>query len=464
MGKLNDIRGLATTAASRPALDLYETALLQMQSYVGDPVATINSAIAEDPDFVMAHCLCAYAGCTMADGYFSGHISASVSAAEALADKANDREKRHIAASRAWLDGNFKQASEILETVLVDYPRDALALIVSHLFDFYLGDTQNLRDRVARVLPSYDENTPGYGFALGMHAFGLEECNEYSRAEQTGRRAVEICPGDVWAIHAVAHVLEMQGRQDDGIIWYQDREQDWAPDNGFAVHNWWHLALYYLDLQRIDRVLEIYDTSISECVVALEMLDASALLWRLHLMNENVGSRWEILADKWETAISWGGYYCFNDVHAMMAFVATERNGAADELTCKLEYGAGRDNWSGMMIREVGLPVSRAIRDFGAGHYSNAVRTLAKVRYTANKFGGSHAQRDIIVQTLIESARLSGQYSFARALLAERASNKAASPGTWKQTARVLKALQCHEESRRAANKAASLLQASSFA
>jgi hypothetical protein len=43
--------------------------------------------------------------------------------------------------------------------------------------------------------------------------------------------------------------MEMQGRAQDGIGWMIAREPYWSgDDNFFKVHNWWHRALYHLDL------------------------------------------------------------------------------------------------------------------------------------------------------------------------------------------------------------------------
>ena len=81
-----------------------------------------------------------------------------------------------------------------------------------------------------------------------MYAFGLEETGDYARAEEVGRRAVELNARDAWASHAVAHVMEMQARLDEGISWLETTSRSWARDNGFAYHNHWHLALYHLDL------------------------------------------------------------------------------------------------------------------------------------------------------------------------------------------------------------------------
>ena len=57
---------------------------------------------------------------------------------------------------------------------------------------------------------------------------------------------------------------------------------------------------------------------------------------------------------------------------------------------------------------------------FAAGEDARAVERILPVRYEAIRIGGSHAQRDIVNQTLIAAAQRSGQRSLARALLAER--------------------------------------------
>lgn len=458
MAQLFDNRGLPITCSSQKALDLYEQALTQLHSYKGDPVETVDLAIQEDSEFVMAHCLRAHCGSAMADGKFSDHLRESLAGAEAVVTYGDEREYRHVAAIRAWLDGNFRQSVDLLESILVDHPRDILALQIAHLSDFYLGDAANLRDRIARVLPQYDESTPGYGYLFGMYAFGLEECNEYAKAEQTGFKALEISAGDVWALHAVAHVMEMQGRQSEGIELYESRESDWAPDNGFAVHNWWHLALYYLDFQNYDRVLNIYDSAIANGSVALEMLDASALLWRLHLMGVDVGDRWTRLADTWEKAIPNTGFYPFNDCHAIMAFIGGGRDSSIREVMQLLSNYAAGDNMSAWMVREVGLPLAKGLVAFHHGKFADAANLLAGIRYTANRFGGSHAQRDLISQTLIESAIRAKQLNYARALLSERAGRKDNCALTWQNTARVLEGLRLREESERAHQRANALL------
>ena len=422
---LSDSRGVPVSTGSSAALDHFETSLALLNGYYVDPLAEIETALEAEPDFIIGHCLRGGMHAVAAERAAEPGLRESVEAAEALARRANARERGHIAALRAWLDGDFRAAVDAWGAVAVDYPRDLMALQLAHLGDFYLGRSSMLRDRIGRALPHWDESVPGFGYVLGMRAFGLEEMNEFDRAEDIGRYAVELNPRDPWAIHAVAHVLEMTGRLGDGVGWMTERTDDWARDNMFAFHNWWHLSLYHLDRGETARVLDIYDTGVRPRAsdVALEMLDASALLWRLHLDGIDVGNRWAALADAWEGTIE-DGYYAFNDVHAMMAFVGADRQAAARTLLATLEKRLDAGGTNAMMTADVGLPLARAIRAFGEGDYAAAVDLILPLVEIAHRFGGSNAQRDVVHRTLVEAAIRAGRGNLARALVAERLSQK----------------------------------------
>jgi len=435
---MHDNRGNPETAASRRTVERFDSALELLHGYYGNPLGAIDQALAEDPDFVLGHCFRATLMMLSGEGAALPLLRESVEAGERLTGSCNDRERCHIAAARAWLDGDFERSVRLYGSILSDYPRDGLALQVAHVGDFFLGQSGMLRDRVAAALPSWDASVPGYGFVLGMHAFGLEEMGEYARAEDTGRRALALNPRDPWATHAVAHVLEMQGRQPEGIRWLEDSAGDWAPDNGFAYHNWWHLALQYLDLGDHPRVLGLYDESVrpSESNVVLQMIDASALLWRLYLRGVPVGERWRPLAQTWATRID-EGHYAFNDVHAMMAFVAGGCQPEAERLLANLERRKEGGGTDAMMTREVGIPLCRALRAYGCGDFATCVRLLLPLRYIAKRSGGSHAQRDVIHLTLVEAALRAGMAPLTEALADERVNLKPSSPVNWTFLARA---------------------------
>jgi tetratricopeptide (TPR) repeat protein len=402
------------SSATPQATAAYEKALSQFQSYVGDPVATLDAALAEAPDFVSGHLFKALALFTTSEKQFLPAVETSLGEATRRATRANERERALMAAIRRLLDGQWDAASRQLDRVLAAHPRDAMTLQAAHLIDFFRGDALNLRNRISRVLPHWNESVPGYSYVLGMHAFGLEEMNQYAEAEATGRRALALEPRDAWAVHAVTHVMEMQGRIDDGIRWLESRKGDWAPENGFAFHNWWHLALFNMDSARFDRVLALYDKAIhpEPAQLVLSLLDATALLWRLHLEGVALGRRFEALADEWQVRQERDhSFYAFNDFHAMLAFAASGREDAMNRQLAWLAAAATQQGSNGAMTREVGLPLARGIAAFARAQYAAALDHLEPVRDIAQRFGGSHAQRDLITLTVIEAALRAKQRS-----------------------------------------------------
>jgi tetratricopeptide (TPR) repeat protein len=422
-----DSLGNRTTVAGDDALAPYEQAIRELQCYRNDPVATVQSALDVDPSLVMGHVLHGYLHLLGTEPSGFPVAAADLERAEAL--PGNARESAHRRALAHLVRNEWRAAGRVLEDISIEYPRDALALQVGHLVDFCTGDSRMLRDRIARVLPQWSRDLPGYHAVLGMHAFGLEETGLYARAETAGRRAVDLEPRDAWAWHAVAHVLEMQTRRADGIAWLRQDSDAWSKDNFFAVHNWWHLAICHLDLEELDEVLALFDGPIygqrSELVV--DLIDASALLWRLHLKGVPLGDRWQAVADAWEPHAA-AGNYAFNDAHAMMAFVGAGRTRAVQRVLESQARALEEPGDNADFTREVGAPVTRAILAFGEGDYGETVRLLRPVRNQAQRFGGSHAQRDLLDLTLIEAALRTGRRALAQAFSAERIDLKPTSP------------------------------------
>lgn len=147
-----DAQGNRLTGATGAALGHFDRALAELRCYRGDPLAQAAAATAEAPTFTMAHCLQAHLE-------LLGTEAAALPAARAALDAAiacrhDDRERGHIAALRLLLDGELAAGRDRLDDVLIRHPRDATALQAAHLWDFFLGDTRSLRDRVARALPA----------------------------------------------------------------------------------------------------------------------------------------------------------------------------------------------------------------------------------------------------------------------------------------------------------------------
>jgi hypothetical protein len=431
--------GYDLSGANGQGLDALEQGLHELRCYIGDPVASVERALAASPELVMGHVLKAYLHLLGTEP--AGLPVARAAHEAALALPANDRERRHLQAIGFLTDRRWREAGRALEDLSAEYPRDGLALQAGHSIDFFTGDSRMLRDRIARALPSWSRGTTGYHAVLGMYAFGLEETADYVRAEAAGRQSVELEPRDTWGQHAVAHVLEMQDRRREGIAWMRGNVEGWSRDSFLSVHNWWHLALFHLGLGEIDEVLSLYDGPIygKHSPIILEMIDASAMLWRLRLRGVDVGNRWEAVADQW-TPVATAGNYAFNDVHAMMAFVGAGRSQSAGSVLEAQRAAMGGTGDNVDFTREVGYPVARAIKAFGDGNYGETVALLRPIRSYSHRYGGSHAQRDLIDLTLIEAAARAGQEKLAAALRAERAARRHGFPALQLRSATALAA------------------------
>jgi hypothetical protein len=435
-----DERGNPVSTRSQAALDHTETAMWRMVSYHGNPLDDLDRAIEADPTWAMPLLMKADLLLSTSEHSYARMADECVQRAAALAadGRVNERERRHLVAAQLCAAGHWQHACDAWNRVLVDWPQDLLALLSAHIFDFYRGDARNLQRRVSRVLPEWSTDAPLYSFVLGMHAFGLEECNLYPQAHAAGLAALALEPRDPWAVHAVTHVHEMRGEYEQGAAWLMDRADDWVPATGFAFHNWWHLALFKLECLDTDAALALFDQRIGpNPELALQRVDVTALLWRLTLLGVDVGDRWQAIAALWPIASPDAGHYAFNDAHAVMALIGAGRMKDASALAQAVGRTAVDDTSRGVMANEVGVPLIQGLLAYGRGQYADAVAWMSSVRDGCHRFGGSHAQRDLVDQTLMDAAIRDGQHRLARHLLNERLVTKARSPLTGHWAARV---------------------------
>src|SRR6478735_5077865 len=406
MGKaFADRWGVPVRAGNADAVALLDSAIEDLAALAGDPVADADAAVAADDSLVLGHIYRAYLqlyGTTPEGRAAAGEILKRLDE-----PVMGERELHHLRAARHWAEGDWEATTRSLERALLCHPRDLLALKVAQDLYFFLGNRLELRDTAARVLPTWTRDRPGWGYVQGIYAFGLEENADYRQAESRARAALGHNPTDVWSVHALAHVFEMEGSQRDGVDFLTASAPCWSA-SFFAIHNWWHRGLYHLELGEIGEALALYDDPIraGRSTEWLDVVDAAALLWRLSLFGVDVTERAEQLAADIDDLVS-SPVYIFNDWHAVMASnrrLSAPTNAAA----------AGR----------AGLALLEAFAAFAAGHPDRAIDLLIDIRPRANAVGGSHAQRDVIDLTLIAAAARAGDDSLARALVTERVARK----------------------------------------
>jgi hypothetical protein len=431
-----DARGNPCHSGSAEARAAAELALWRLMSFYDVPFADLDAAAAADPGWALPHLMRAGFLLSLTEPALQADAAAALALARARIDGAPAREKAHLGAVEALAEGRWHAACGIWDALLLEHPHDALALQWAHLWDFYRGDAVQLRLRPARVLPAWDEADPLYPYVLALHAFGLEECNLYPQAEETGRRALALDARVPWAVHAVAHVMEMQGRFEEGSGWLRQQQPHWAEGNGFAAHLWWHQALFRLEALDLNGALRLVDAHLAgdALAITLQRVDAASMLWRLHLLGTDVAARAAALVDGWAAPDDTAGYYAFNDVHWVLALVVAGDAARAEAWTARCAEralsGAGARRSNHAMAREVGLPLMRGLLAFARGDADAAVDAIYPVRALAQRFGGSHAQRDLIDQTLIAAGAAGRHRTLARALVNERLMAKPPTPLT----------------------------------
>jgi tetratricopeptide (TPR) repeat protein len=394
-----DHRGCTVSGSEPAALAAFEHALAAYQGWRDGAEAPLALALETAPRFVMAHVLRAYLLLCSRDPRRVALARPRLARVASL--PANPRERLHIGAIGALLGDDFDAARGILGELLRVEPRDALALQAAHSLDYVSGDAQCMNERIAAVLPAWSHELPGYHAVLAMHAFGLEENGRYDEAEACARTALALDPLDARAHHVMAHVFEMTDRPEAGERWLADHADGWARDTVVATHCWWHRGLFQLALGRPDRALEIYDDHVraGRPDAVADLIDGSALLWRIDLAACDTAGRWLELADAWASRID-DGFCSFNDLHAMLAFVGARDERRAGLLVGKLRTAYSRPTRHGTTTRLLGLAACRALVAFGRGDDMLAITLFASLPAQAHRLGGSHAQRDVLHLTM----------------------------------------------------------------
>jgi tetratricopeptide (TPR) repeat protein len=458
---LADASGNPTTAKNQRALEHFNQALDDFIHFRGALVENIDDSIKSDPDFALGYAYKGYVGVLGTEPKDAAIAKTVVNhfLKTANLSRVNERERLHLQAAKTLLGGDFHSSSRQLAEISREYPRDILALSIGHQLDFFTGNATLLQQRIEHALPAWTKEDTYYSNLLGMYSFGLEESGDYAKAEELGLEAVERNPKDVWAIHAVTHTYEMQANFSKGMRYLDARKNDWAKGNFFLNHNWWHYALYTLEAGEDQRALHIHDSVLfteTQADLALQLLDATALCWRLYLEGHDVKERFAKHAELWKGKVE-PAFYAFNDMHVAMAFV-----GAGLELEAETLIES-REQWlkiqkletvsNVQMTRDIGLPICKAVLAFGRGQYQKTVEYLYPIRHRLHEFGGSHAQRDVVLMTLVEAA-LRGNDKRAKEILSERFEVKARSPYNWLKQATLLEGLGERLESVAAKEKA----------
>ena len=421
---LKDAQGHALSGATTEAVQHYDKAVEAYNQAYGDAMGGLTAAIAAAPAFVMAHLAKAWLLSQSRDPLMVPRAKEGLRAVVGLS--MNERERGHFAALSKAASGARLSAVTLLDRHLMRFPFDTLAHQVALLSDLALGRSRWMRDRLARALPMWARDRPGYAPMLTVHAFGLEENGHYAQAEEQSRIAAEQIPNSYFVHHTVTHVMEMMGRPEDGLGWMAARKPLRASESHpNRDHIWWHKALYHLDLGQYDAARAIYDGPFlaSEKPLAISLTHASALLWRLDTLGVDVTDRWHALLARWDGHAD-GRCLAFADLHAAMAELRSGQEAAAEKRLAAMRETAAGTEEGASTYREAGVPFIEGLMAFHLGDYREAIEHMLPARFELWRIGGSHAQRDVFDWTVTEAAVRGGMRDIGLSLANERLASR----------------------------------------
>ncbi|EKX48388.1 hypothetical protein GUITHDRAFT_105993 [Guillardia theta CCMP2712] len=375
--------GLTLSSCSDDAARLIDLSIEQVIGWFGDPYQTAVLSSEADPCCVVPYCIMLwlkYLGSSA--GEDDPVIIETIGKAEkALSERAHsEREILLFTCLKELSEGKFEESLLLVEDYLLQYPSDAMGLKLQNDLCYFTGQNFRMRDGVARCLPDLDDETRFYGYMLGMYAFVLEEAFDYDKAQQYAQRALQKNSKDVWAIHAMAHTLEMQvdetGQYDQALSVY-DMQIEFE---GFQVGNRWE-AVWPL---------------VSRCYAGgLRGACDDCLEWMKHAGDHRLA---------------------FNDAHIALAV------GASGNLVIQRETLAAWEKFcldrkddsraSLVNLRNVCIPLLRAVLAYRSCRFDDCVNELLRVRYQLYMIGGSNAQREVFFLLLIRAGLASKNKKF----------------------------------------------------
>ena len=341
-----------------------------------------------------------------------GHLAR----AKAMAGGTNGRERAWLSATEAWFAGAREQAQKIHEQMALEWPRDLLSAKIGQLHALDRGDAEGILRIGQRILPANLDNH----YVWGMAAFGLEECNRLEEAEVHARRAFDMERRDPWAHHVMAHCLEARGRMIEGVRFLQSTADTWERCNSFMyTHNWWHLALFLIDLDRRDEALELFDHRVwgVQKDFCEDQINAISLLARLELRGTDVGGRWDDIATHLEPRLH-EHFSPFLDLQYLYGLARAGRQSAVTEMLASLEdraeraFEGEREAWTGCAV-----PAAHGLASYATGDFAEAARLLGQAMPHLRAIGGSIAQRGLFGAIHLDALIRAGWNDAALAIL-----------------------------------------------
>lgn len=372
-----------------------------VEGFISCEARAVDVLTAADDPSAIVQAYCAALHLFAESGDAAANARPFIERAQAAAARVTSREQRFIAAVAAWADGDIARAIALHQEQAREHPRDLVSLKLGQYHCFNTGDCPDMLRLALAALPAAAD----VPYLHGMAAFGYEQCHLMREAESSARRAIAMERKEPWAHHALGHVMLTEGRLGEGLDFMQSVSDTWVGLNSFMVtHNWWHVALFQIDLGRDAEALETYDRHVWGVVkeYSQDQIGAVSLLARFELAGIDVGDRWQDVAAYLTRRLD-DHVLPFLDLQYLYGLARAGRP-EADTLLNRIEDFAPhappstRDAW-----QRVCVPAARGLLAHARGDAAAAIEGLGLALPRLIEIGGSHAQRDLFEQVYLDA-------------------------------------------------------------
>lgn len=410
---------LALTTSSAEAVEHYVEGLDLVLEQSFGAEARFKDAIAADEEFALAHAGLAFTKMGLTDGT----DRMAVNRARKLARNATARERDHVEAIWLFIHGHGPRSRTLVHAHLNRHPRDVMIVRMANRL-YTLGCSgAGVRDFPSAYFSLLKSLAPdcGHDWAfLSHYAFAHHEVGLFGEAMALAARSLAMRPTNGHAAHSIAHAHFEQGNARPGSDFLGDWLKSYDRRAPLNPHLSWHQALFELALGRYDEAVERYKEAIHPTVVRRDpgtLADSASLMWRMRLYGRaEPALDTGLIRDQAAAAVDTSGP-AFRDVHAALVFAATGDTASIERMKRRL---AGQARNGELLHREMTMPLVDGIANFAAGEYAAAIACLEPVVPQLVRIGGSHAQREVFEDTLVEALVRGRQLQRAMAALEER--------------------------------------------
>ena len=417
---IQDRFGMTLSTSSAAAADNLEEGMDRLLSQNHGPELKFQEAIELDAGFALAHGCLAY---WYQQRALPDEAKKTMVKALELTSGITRRERQLIEAISHWIFGRGSDSIGLIKEHLSEFPRERLLLRLAHRL-YMLGcsgaGSPNFPPEYLSLLRGVEAHCTDDWAFLAEYAFAHHETGQLDMAMELAQRSLDIYPINAVACHSMTHVHFERGDASSGEdflgSWLQGFE---APASSY-VHLSWHLALFEMAQGKYQETLDRYEKYIRPSVIANSMAalnDSASLMWRLQIYAGAPPPKpWGEVSKIAVSAANNPGA-AFRDAHAALAFAGSGDYEAMGQMTSRLQNVAEKGD---SFAREIILPLIQGIEAFGHENYTESARLIELVFPQLVRIGGSHAQREVFEDTLLEAYIRAEQFEKAKAMLYRR--------------------------------------------